>query len=143
MDPIIWFFALGVIAGLAKSDLRLPPAIYDLLSMLLLLTIGLKGGVELAKSPMAGLVPQVIAVLAIGFLLPFLIPAVVKATYALLNPISLQNPQTIIWSLSAWAFIPASMIMRGLAMRRVASMIADKRRRKYASAHQDGGLQTA
>lgn len=54
IDPVIWFFALGVIAGLAKSDLRMPPAIYDLLSMLLLLTIGLKGGVELAKSPLAG-----------------------------------------------------------------------------------------
>ncbi|MCG8371129.1 MAG: sodium-dependent bicarbonate transport family permease, partial [Proteobacteria bacterium] len=50
IDPVIWFFALGVIAGLAKSDLRMPPAIYDLLSMLLLLTIGLKGGVELANS---------------------------------------------------------------------------------------------
>ena len=73
LDPVIWFFALGVIAGLAKSDLRMPPAIYDLLSMLLLLTIGLKGGVELAKSPMAGLVPQILAVLAIGFLLPFVL----------------------------------------------------------------------
>ena len=57
IDPVIWFFALGVVAGLAKSDLRLPPAIYDLLSMLLLLSIGLKGGVELAKSPMTGLLP--------------------------------------------------------------------------------------
>ena len=73
MDPVIWFFALGVIAGLAKSDLRLPPAIYDLLSMLLLLTIGLKGGVELAKSPIGGLLPQVAAVLAMGFLLPFVL----------------------------------------------------------------------
>ncbi len=73
MDPVIWFFALGLVAGLAKSDLRMPPAIYDLLSMLLLLTIGLKGGVELAKAPFAGLVPQMIAVLAIGFLLPFIL----------------------------------------------------------------------
>ena len=76
MDPVIWFFALGLFAGLAKSDLRMPPAIYDLLSMLLLLTIGLKGGVELAKSPFAGLVPQIVAVLAMGFILPlFLYPA--------------------------------------------------------------------
>ena len=73
IDPVIWFFALGVVAGLAKSDLRLPPAIYDLLSMLLLLSIGLKGGVELAKSPMTGLLPQVLAVLAIGFFLPFVL----------------------------------------------------------------------
>ena len=71
MDPVILFFALGVIAGVAKSDLRIPPAIYDLLSMLLLLTIGLKGGVELARAPFGGLAPQVLAVLAMGFLLPF------------------------------------------------------------------------
>ena len=70
MDPVILFFALGVFAGVAKSDLRVPPAIYDLLSMLLLLTIGLKGGVELARSPFGGLLPQILAVLAMGFALP-------------------------------------------------------------------------
>ena len=73
LDPVILFFALGIVAGLAKSDLRIPPAIYELLSMLLLLTIGLKGGVELAKSPFTGLVPQILAVLAMGFLLPLLL----------------------------------------------------------------------
>ncbi len=73
MDPVIWFFALGLVAGLAKSDLRMPPAIYDLLSMVLLLTIGLKGGVELAKSPFGGLLPQIVAVLAMGFLVPLVL----------------------------------------------------------------------
>jgi hypothetical protein len=76
MDPVIWFFLLGVVAGLAKSDLRMPPAVYDLLSMLLLLTIGLKGGVELARSELSGLLPQILAVLAMGFTLPFLLFAV-------------------------------------------------------------------
>jgi hypothetical protein len=71
MDPVIWFFALGVFAGLARSDLRIPPAVYELLSILLLLTIGMKGGVELAKAPFDGLLPQILAVLAMGFLVPF------------------------------------------------------------------------
>ncbi len=78
MDPVIWFFVLGLVAGLAKSDLRMPPAIYELLSMLLLLTIGLKGGVELARSPMAGLLPQVAAVLLMGFTLPLLLYPIVR-----------------------------------------------------------------
>lgn len=73
MDPVIWFFALGVFAGLARSDLRIPPAIYDLLSTLLLLTIGLKGGVELARAPLAGILPQAAAVIAMGFALPLLL----------------------------------------------------------------------
>lgn len=79
MDPVIWFFALGVVAGLARSDLRIPPAVYELLSILLLLTIGMKGGVELAKTPFEGLLPQVLAVLAMGFLLPLLLFAIIKA----------------------------------------------------------------
>jgi hypothetical protein len=86
MDPVIWFFVLGVIAGLAKSDLRMPPAIYELLSMLLLLTIGLKGGVELAKSPLGGLLPQVAAVLAMGFLLPFLLFAIASTSKRIGRP---------------------------------------------------------
>ena len=78
MDPVILFFALGVIAGVARSDLRIPPAIYDLLSMLLLLTIGLKGGVELARAPFTGLVPQILAVLAMGFILPLFLFAIAR-----------------------------------------------------------------
>lgn len=73
MDPVIWFFLLGLVAGLMRSDLRLPPAIYDLLSMLLLLTIGLKGGVELAQQPFAGVLPQMVVVLAMGITLPLLL----------------------------------------------------------------------
>jgi hypothetical protein len=78
MDAVIWFFALGVFAGLARSDLRIPPAVYELLSILLLLTIGMKGGVELAKAPFEGLLPQVLAVLAMGFLVPFLLFAIAR-----------------------------------------------------------------
>lgn len=81
--------------------------------------------------------------IVLGFLLPFVIPAVVKATADLIDPISLQNPQTVIWTLSAWAFLPASMIMRGIAMGRVAEMIGEKRRRTYASAEAEDGFQAA
>ena len=79
--------------------------------------------------------------IVIGFLLPFIIPAVVKATADLISPIALQNPQTIIWTISAWAFLPASIIMRGIAMARIAELVEDKRRRAYAEA--EGDLQTA
>ncbi|MEP4198448.1 MAG: hypothetical protein ABJL99_22745 [Aliishimia sp.] len=70
--------------------------------------------------------------IALGFLLPFMIPAVVKGASFLVDPISLANPQTLIWTMTAWAFLPASMIMRGLALHRVADMIEEKRRRAYA-----------
>jgi hypothetical protein len=82
--------------------------------------------------------------IALGFLLPFVIPAVVKLAADLIDPISLQNPQTLIWTMSAWAFLPASMIMRGIAMGKVADMIEEKRKRAYAEAQQENGAyQTA
>jgi len=70
LDPVIWFFVLGVIAGAARADLRLPAAIYEFVSTVLLLAIGLKGGVELARD--AGGLPLVElgGVLLLGFLLP-------------------------------------------------------------------------
>ncbi|MEM8814872.1 MAG: sodium-dependent bicarbonate transport family permease [Pseudomonadota bacterium] len=79
MDPVIWFFLLGVLAGLMRSDLRMPKAVYELLSMVLLLTIGLKGGVELAQQPVGGLVVQVLAVASIGLVIPLAVFSAIRA----------------------------------------------------------------
>jgi len=80
--------------------------------------------------------------IVLGVLLPFLIPAVVKAAASLIDPLSMQNPQTLIWMMAAWAFIPASMIMRGIAIGRIAELIEQKRNRAYTAA-QKRGVQAA
>ncbi|MEM1081830.1 MAG: sodium-dependent bicarbonate transport family permease [Pseudomonadota bacterium] len=72
MDPIILFFLLGLVAGLLRADLRLPGSIYDFVSMLLLISIGLKGGVELASQPFLSLLPDMVAVVLMGLVLPLL-----------------------------------------------------------------------
>jgi uncharacterized protein len=69
-DIVVFFFLLGVFARLAKSDLRLPEALYEALSIYLLLAIGLKGGVELARQPVAVLLPEVLALVALGLAIP-------------------------------------------------------------------------
>jgi uncharacterized protein len=79
LDPVILFFLLGVIARLVRSDLRLPESIYEALSVYLLLALGLKGGVELAKHPLGQLLPQILAVILLGALLPLLAFAVLRA----------------------------------------------------------------
>jgi hypothetical protein len=71
---------------------------------------------------------------ALGFLLPFLIPAVLKAASAYVTPLAPADPQTLIWTMAAWSFLPASLIMRGVALMRVAVLIEEKRRRAYAQA---------
>ncbi|MBM5574341.1 sodium-dependent bicarbonate transport family permease [Deefgea sp. CFH1-16] len=73
IDPVVLFFLLGLAAGLAKSDLKLPSALYETLSVFLLLAIGIKGGLILAKQPILTLLPQALLVIFMGALIPLLI----------------------------------------------------------------------
>lgn len=68
----------------------------------------------------------------LGFLLPFVIPAVIESASDLFGNIAASNSQSMIWTVAAWAFLPSSLFMRGIAMGHVASMIAEKRRQTYA-----------
>lgn len=78
VDIVVLFFLLGLFARLAGSDLRLPEALYETLSIFLLLSIGLKGGIELSRQPIAVLGPQIAACLALGFATPFLLVPVLR-----------------------------------------------------------------
>jgi uncharacterized protein len=70
LDPVIWFFVLGLAAGVARADLRLPAAIYEFVSTVLLLSIGLKGGVELARDTGGLPAVELGGILLLGLLLP-------------------------------------------------------------------------
>jgi uncharacterized protein len=72
MDPVVLFFLLGAFARIARSDLRLPEALYETLSIYLLLAIGLKGGVEIAKHSLTAVAPQALAIIVMGALLPLI-----------------------------------------------------------------------
>lgn len=69
-DIVITFFLLGVLAGVAKSDLKVPKAAYDTLSILLMLTLGLKGGLALHGNVDWQLLPEVITVILLGIAIP-------------------------------------------------------------------------
>ena len=71
-EPVILFFLLGVIAGLARSDLKIPAVLYESLSIFLLLAIGLKGGVELARQSLADLILPALVVVGVGAMLPLI-----------------------------------------------------------------------
>ncbi len=79
LDVVVFFFLLGVFARLVGSDLRLPEALYETLAIYLLLAIGLKGGIELSKQPLAALAPQVAACMALGFAIPFALYPLLRA----------------------------------------------------------------
>jgi hypothetical protein len=79
LDPAILFFALGVFAGLVRSNLEMPAAISKFLSIYLLMALGLKGGFALAAS---GFTPSVASSLGLAVLLAVVVPLV---GYALLR----------------------------------------------------------
>lgn len=78
--------------------------------------------------------------LILGFLLPFMVPAIFKLSASMFGPFALDDPQTLIWAVTGWAFLPASLLMRGVALNRVAQMIYVQRKRAYAKAAADGLL---
>jgi len=82
MDPVVLFFLLGLIARIARSDLRLPEAMYDALAIYLLLAIGLKGGVQLAQQPLAAVLPQALAAIALGAAIPLLLYPLLRTKLA-------------------------------------------------------------
>ena len=69
-SPMLLAFALGILATLVRSDLRFPEELYATLSIYLLLAIGLKGGVALAKTPPRELLLPGVAALALGCAIP-------------------------------------------------------------------------
>lgn len=81
--------------------------------------------------------------IALGFLLPFLTPAVVMISSTSFEPLSAANSQTLIWTMTAWAFLPASLFMRGIAMGRVADMIQERRNANRALQGARDGLAAA
>lgn len=72
-DIVVMFFLLGVVAGLVKSDLNIPKAAYDTLSLLLMLTIGLKGGMGLHGNLTPALVPELLLVMSLGAIIPLML----------------------------------------------------------------------
>ena len=73
VDAVPFFFALGAVASLARSGLRLPAAVFETLSIYLLLAIGLKGGVEIARSESATLWVDALLAIGLGALIPLLV----------------------------------------------------------------------
>lgn len=85
-SPPVLFFVLGLIAALVRADLSIPEAIAKFLAIYLLMSIGFRGGAEVAHS---GPSLQLALALASGIALSFVTPLI---AYACLRRISCLNP---------------------------------------------------
>ena len=84
LTPVVLCFIMGMIARWVKSDLALPEAMYQGISIYLLLAIGLKGGAALSDTPLTVFLKPAFATLVIGLLSPVI-------AYALLRKIGKRS----------------------------------------------------
>jgi hypothetical protein len=65
----------------------------------------------------------------LGVILPFSLPVLFHMSSLLVQPLTLETPLSLVWGVALWAFVPVSLVMRGVAMYRVAQLIREQRRR--------------
>ncbi len=76
LSPMVLFFLLGLGAALLKSQMSIPEAFAKGLAIYLMMSIGLKGGVEMSKNALG---PDVVLVMLSGIGLSFLLPIIAFA----------------------------------------------------------------
>lgn len=76
----------------------------------------------------------------LGLILPFLVPALARLATPGLGALMPSSPQTMIWTVAAWTFIPLSLLMRGLAFARIATLIRNRHRASGGAAHEERRL---
>jgi hypothetical protein len=59
LSPMVLFFLLGIIAVLVNSDLKVPSAFYTGYTMIILFTIGIKGGKEIRNVELQSMLPAI------------------------------------------------------------------------------------
>ena len=149
LDPAILFFALGVFAGLVRSNLEMPAAISKFLSIYLLMALGLKGGFALAAS---GLTPSVVSSLGLAMLLAVVVPlvgyvllrrvlsgfnaAAVAATYGSVSAVTFVTATQFLESQSVpyGGYMAAAMALMESPAIILAVMLANAQRQRLAAA---------
>lgn len=115
-SPVILFFALGMLAGFARSDLAIPEAFAKAMAIYLMAAIGLKGGVSVAETG----VTNALALAAItGVALSFLIPLPAFALLRSVGRLDRTNAAAVAahyGSVSLVTFITASEMLKGIGL---------------------------
>lgn len=115
LSPITLAFVLGMAARLVRSEFSLPRDIYLALGIYLLFALGLKGGVELARSPFSGIWLPILATLFLGCVRP-LTSYVVLRRAGRLGVADSAGISAHYGSVSAVTFIAALDFTRGMGV---------------------------
>ena len=81
LSPMVLFFALGLVSAFVRSDLHVPDQIAKLLVIFLLISIGFRGGAEVAHNGLdRQLLLSITAGIALSFGMPFVGYALLRTT---------------------------------------------------------------
>jgi uncharacterized protein len=111
-SPMVLFFCLGVAAAFVKSDLVIPEAVAKTLAIYLMMAIGFKGGVEVARS---GLASDIIALIGVGALLATVLPVIGYGLLRATSRLSVANAAAVAahyGSISIVTFVAATQVLQ-------------------------------
>ena len=109
LDPAILFFVVGVLAGLVRSNLEVPQSVTKFLSLYLLISLGLKGGVTMAEEGLS--VSGAFAILA-AVIMASLVPLVTFLVLRrVVDPFNAAAIAGTYGSVSAVTFIAAQQFL--------------------------------
>jgi hypothetical protein len=113
LSPAVLFFALGLLAALAKSDLKFPEPLYAGLTIYLLVAIGFKGGVAIAEAGLGRVWLPALAAMLLGALIPLWTYPVLRWG-ARLSPADAAAIGAHYGSVSAVTFIAATNYLKAI-----------------------------
>lgn len=113
LTPSIMFFALGFVAQLIKSDLKLPVELTKSITIYLLISVGIHGGIELSHATFLDAVPSIFTAVALGVLLPIIAYLIINKVGKIdhLNAVAIA---THYGSVSAGTFLTAIAFLEAL-----------------------------
>ena len=116
LSPMVLFFALGLAAALARSDLTVPDSVAKFLALYLMMAIGFKGGAAVAKS---GVDLKLLGVMLAGVALSALIPLIGFAllrTTTRLSAVDAAAVSAHYGSISIVTFVAATQTLTSLGL---------------------------
>lgn len=113
LTPAILFFALGFLAQLIRSDLKLPSELTKSITIYLLISIGIHGGLALSHVHFSEAIPSISVAILLGIMLPIIAYAIIHGIGKIdhLNAIAIA---THYGSVSAGTFLTAVAFLQSM-----------------------------
>lgn len=124
LQPVVLFFLLGSIAALVRSDLAIPEAAAKTISLYLMMSIGLRGGIEVAET---GLTHDMALAGAAGLGLSLLLPLPAFALLRSFGKLDQTNAAAVAahyGSVSVVTFAAGSEVLKATGMAPAGFMVA-------------------